>query len=219
MDLSWLLGWYWTKLLDTYTPSAMKSTNVTRTLNLVDQDERFKRHDHLGGVLWFTGLPASGKKTLANLLEIHLFNLGYQVFAFDSVWLRKGLTADLQFCREDRKENIRRAGELADLLSSSGLIVITSFISPYIEDRAVAREMNNNFHEIYLDVPLEICEARDQRNRYKRAHLGELANFTGVSAPYEKPLNPNIVLEGSVLTKYECVDYLVDYVNHNFKSV
>ncbi|MBM09638.1 MAG: adenylyl-sulfate kinase [Magnetovibrio sp.] len=196
----------------------MKSTNVTRIMNLVDQSERFKRQGHVGGVLWFTGLPASGKKTLAHLLETRLFNLGYQVIAFDSVWLRKGLTSDLKFCRLDRKENIRRAGELAALLSGSGLIVITAFISPYVEDRAVAREMNNNFHEIYLDVPIEICEARDQRNRYKRAHLGELTNFTGVSAPYEKPLNPNIVLEGSVLTKHECVDYLVDYVNHNFKS-
>ena len=96
----------------------MKSTNVTHTFNLVSQGENFKRQGHLGGVLWFTGLPASGKKTLAYQMEKCLFDLGYQVFAFDSVWLREGLTSDLQFSREDRKENIRRAGELAALLSN-----------------------------------------------------------------------------------------------------
>ncbi len=205
-------------MVDTYTQTAMKSTNVTRFSTFVSQGERSRRHGHLGGVLWFTGLPASGKKTIGHQLEKRLFDLGYEVFAFNSSWLRKGLTSDLGFRREDRKENIRRAGELAALMATSGLVVITSFISPYAEDRAGVRSMANNFHEIYLKVPVEICELRDSHNRYVRARSGELEDFTGISAPYEKPVNPEVILDGKVLSKEDCLEYLVDYVDRNFRN-
>ena len=197
----------------------MKSTNVTHTFNLVSQGENFKRQGHLGGVLWFTGLPASGKKTLSYKLEKSLFDLGYEAFAFDSAWLRGGLTSDLGFCREDRRENIRRAGELAALMASSGLVVITSFISPYAEDRARARSMANNFHEIYLDTPLEICERRDSQNRYVRARAGKLENFTGISAPYERPVKPEVILDGKALSEENCLEHLVNYVDRNFRNI
>ena len=197
----------------------MKSTNVTLTFNLVSQGENYKRQGHLGGVLWFTGLPASGKKALSYQLEKCLFDLGYEAFAFDSAWLRKGLTSDLGFRREDRKENIRRAGELAALMGCSGLVVITSFISPYAEDRAGVRAVSSNFHEIYLDVPLAICEACDTQNRYARARSGELADFTGISAPYETPVDPEVILDGRVLSEQDCLEHLVNYVDRNFRKL
>ena len=138
---------HWTKLVDAYTPSGMKSTNVTRVSHLVSLQDRCLRQGHLGGVLWFTGLPASGKKTITFQLERRLFEAGYEVFAFDSTWQRKGLSSDLGFSREDRRENIRRAGELAATMARSGLIAISAFVSPYSRDRAVARATaGENFH-------------------------------------------------------------------------
>lgn len=172
----------------------------------------------MGGVLWFTGLPASGKKTLAFQLERRLFNAGYEVYAFDSAWQRQGLTSDLGFSRDDRRENIRRAGELAAVMARSGLVVITAFISPYAQDRAAARQAaGDNFHEIYMDVPLEICVLRDTRDRYGRAERGEVEEFTGISAPYEAPLSPEVSL-GSDLDVGSCVDRLAAYVDSRFRS-
>lgn len=195
----------------------MKSTNVTRVPHLVDPEERWRRQGHVGGVLWLTGLPAAGKKTLATALEARLFADGFEVYAFDSGHLRQGLSRDLGFGRDDRRENIRRAGELAAVMARAGLVVITAFISPYAADRAAARAAAENFHEIFLDVPVELCAARDAEGRYARAKAGELADFTGVTAPYERPEAPELRLDGAALDVDQCVAQLAAYVETHFR--
>ena len=197
----------------------MKSSNVTRVPHLIDQTERWRRQEHRGGVLWLTGLPASGKSTLAYGLESRLFDAGYEVYAFDSARLRKGLTADLGYSREDRRENIRRAGELAAVMARAGLVVITGFISPYAKDRAEARAAaGENFHEIYLSAPLEICEARDTRGRYRQARAGEIKDFTGIDAPYEVPATPEQILGTATLSVEDCLDQLAVYTDQHFRN-
>ena len=199
---------------------AMKSTNITRVSHLVATEDRWRRQGHRGGVLWLTGLPASGKKTLAAALEQRLFADGFEVFAFDSGFLRKGLSRDLGFGRDARRENIRRAGELAAVMARAGTVVITAFISPYAADRAQARKAAETFHEIYLDVPVELCAARDRGGRYARARAGELADFTGVSAPYEAPEAPEVRLQpaqgGVDIDAW--VERLAVYVEANFRE-
>ncbi len=188
-------------------------------MHLVDEHERWTRQGHRGGVLWLTGLPASGKKSMAYELESRLFAAGFEAYAFDSARIRLGLCSDLGFGREDRRENIRRAGELAGVMARSGLVVIAAFISPYERDRQAARAAAENFHEVYLDVPVEVCEARDDQGRYARARAGELANFTGVSAPYETPKAPELVLDAVTHSQSECVDQLVTYIERHFRSI
>ena len=197
----------------------MKSTNVTRVSHLVSPDDRWRKQGHRGGVLWLTGLPASGKKTLAYQLEARLFAAGFEVYAFDSARIRKGLNADLGFSRENRRENIRRASEMAALMARSGLVVITAFISPYVQDRDAARAAAENFHEIYLDLPVEVCEARDTQNRYARARAGELDDFTGVTAPYEVPTRAELTLDGVRLSNDACLDQLEAYVETHFRNI
>ena len=205
--------------MDAYTPSGMKSTNVTRVSHLVSLQDRCLRQGHLGGVLWFTGLPASGKKTIAFQLERRLFEAGYEVFAFDSTWQRKGLSSDLGFSREDRRENIRRAGELAAIMARSGIIAISAFVSPYSGDRAAARAtVGENFHEIFMNVPLDVCMSRDTQDRYVRASHGEFLDFTGVTAPYESPVKPEVTLSAEQSVD-ESIDRLTDYVNAHFRNI
>lgn len=171
-------------------------------------------------MLWFTGLPASGKKTIAFGLETELFEAGFEAYAFDSAHLRRGLTSDLGFSREDRRENIRRAGELAAVMARSGLVVIAAFISPYAQDRAAARRATgDNFHEIHIDVPLEICEARDTQYRYTRARDGAIADFTGISAPYEPPVAPEVRLDGVRHSVEDCIEQLCSYVETHFRDI
>ncbi len=198
----------------------MKSTNVTRVAHLVPTSDRWRRQGHLGGVLWFTGLPASGKSTLVFGLEQRLFDAGFEVYAFDSARLRQGLNADLGFSRDDRRENIRRAGELAAVMARAGVVVITGFISPYARDRQAARgAAGENFHEIYLSAPMEVCEARDARGRYAAARAGELPDFTGIDAPYEIPETPEVTLDISTQSATDCIDQLARYVETHFRTV
>jgi bifunctional enzyme CysN/CysC len=201
----------------------MKSSNVTRVPHLVGQADRWRRQEHRGGVLWLTGLPASGKSTLAYGLESRLFDAGYEVYAFDSARLRKGLTADLGYSREDRRENIRRAGELAAIMARAGLVVITGFISPYAKDRAAARDAaedshGDSFHEIYLSAPLDVCERRDTRGRYAQARAGEIKEFTGIDATYEAPDAAEKILDTAALSTEACLDQLVEYTNAHFRN-
>jgi len=197
----------------------MKSTNVTRVSHLVPREDRWQRQNHRGGVLWFTGLPASGKSTLAYALEARLFEAGYEVYAFDSARLRQGLNADLGFSREDRRENIRRAGELAAVMARAGIVVISGFISPYAADRAAARTAaGEGFHEVYLSASLEVCESRDDRGRYLAARAGRLADFTGIDAPYEIPESPDLTLDTAVLSLDTCVDQLAIYADGHFRT-
>ncbi len=195
----------------------VKSKNIKAISHPVSDQDRWRRQAHKGGVLWLTGLPGSGKSTLAFELERRLFDAGRQVYVLDGDNLRYGLNSDLGFSHEDRTENIRRVGEVAALYAGAGMIAITAFISPYRADRSGARlAAGAQFHEIYLSTSVEVCEARDPKGHYKKARLGEIPEFTGVSAPYEAPENPELAIDTGNLTVAECMDLLRDYVESNF---
>jgi len=187
--------------------TSVKSTNITWHKPLVTQEDRDKRNGYKGAVLWFTGLPSSGKSTLAHQLERSLFDRGCNAYVLDGDNLRHRLNKDLSFSPEDRQENIRRIGEVANLFADSGTIVIAAFISPYREDREQARALNEpgRFFEVYCKCSLETCEDRDPKGLYKRARKGEVKAFTGVSAPYQEPENPEIIIETDEQSLDECV--------------
>lgn len=196
-----------------------RSTNITRVEHGVTRQERSFRNGHKGGVLWFTGLSGAGKSTVAIALEKKLFEKGYNVFVLDGDNVRHGLNANLSFSPEDRAENIRRVGEVAGLFARAGVVTITSFISPYRSDRDRARKAleNGDFHEIHVKADVATCEARDPKGLYKKARAGEIKEFTGISAPYEEPENPELTLDTSVLSIEESVEKLVNYVETKFR--
>lgn len=160
----------------------------------VSREDRQKLKTHRSLVVWFTGLSGSGKSTLANMVEKKLFDLGIHTFSLDGDNIRKGLNSNLGFTREDRKENLRRISEVAKLFVDSGTVVIASFISPLQADREAIKKTisNEDFVEVYVNTPLEVCEERDVKGLYKKARAGEIKNFTGIDAPYEAPQNPDI---------------------------
>jgi len=179
----------------TRVPQRGPAPHLTRVAHSVATTERERQNGHLGGVLWLTGLSGSGKSTLAFALEEALFARGYQVYVLDGDNVRHGLNADLGFTHGDRTENIRRVGEVAALFADAGLVCISAFISPYRADRETARlAAKGRFHEVYLDADLETCERRDPKGLYRKARAGQIADFTGVSAPYEEPTSPNLVI-------------------------
>ena len=158
-------------------------------------------------VVWFTGLSNSGKSTIAHALEERLFDLGCRTFVFDGDNVRHGLCSDLSFCREDRVENIRRIGEMAKLFTEAGVIAVTAFISPFKAERERVRNLvgEESFIEIYCRCPLEVCEERDVKGHYRRARMGEIKEFTGISSPYEEPESPDLTIDTSKNTVEECV--------------
>ena len=195
----------------------IKSTNIATVAHRVSQEARWRANGHRSGVLWFTGLPGSGKTTLAFELEQSLFGKGFQVYVLDGDNIRHGMSSDLGFSPEDRGENIRRVGELAALMARAGYIAISAFISPYRGDRALARRAaGDGFHEIHLEAALEVCERRDPKGLYKKARRGEIADFTGVSAPYETPESPELVIDTGELTVAESMDILLQFVGRVF---
>jgi len=151
--------------------------------------------DDKGFTAWFTGLPCSGKSTIADATAEELRQMGLKVERLDADIIRKHLWRELGYSKEDRDENIRRAAYLAQLLTRNGIAVLTSFISPYQETRDYARKQIGSFVEIYVKCPVEICIQRDRRGMYRKALAGEIPNFTGVSDPYEEPLNPEVIIE------------------------
>jgi bifunctional enzyme CysN/CysC len=195
--------------------SSHKSENIYWNRGKVTPDQRALRNGHPGCVVWLTGLSGSGKSTIAIELERQLFNLGRQACVLDGDNMRHGLGSDLGFSHEDRKENIRRAGEVAKLFADAGVICITAFISPYRSDRELARAIapQGKFLEVYLNVPLEICEQRDTKGLYAKARAGEIKEFTGISAPYEPPLQPEIELPTGHQTVGECVATILAQLN------
>jgi bifunctional enzyme CysN/CysC len=195
----------------------VKSTHITTVEHAVPVEERWRKNGHRGGVLWFTGLSGAGKTTLAFGLERRLFGKSYQVYVLDGDNVRHGLSSDLGFAPEDRAENIRRIGEVAALFADAGFIVLTAFISPYRQDRAVARRAGRGrFHEVFLRADLETCERRDPKGLYKKARAGLIPDFTGVSAPYEPPEDPELVVDTVALTVRESLDVLEEYVERVF---
>jgi adenylyl-sulfate kinase len=187
--------------------------NLTRTHSLVSASDRARILRQQSAVLWFTGLSGSGKSTLAYALERRLVEMGHLTFALDGDNLRLGLCNDLGFSKEDRSENMRRVGELASLLATTGMLILTSFISPYRADRdAIRAKLGETFIEVHLDVPVEVCESRDPKGLYLQARAGKIANFTGISAPYEPPLTPEIRVDTAAHDLEECVTQIVRYL-------
>jgi bifunctional enzyme CysN/CysC len=196
--------------------AAVGAGNLFGTEHLLTAELRARRNGHRGAVVWFTGLPGAGKSTLAMEAERRLFLRGYQVYVLDGDNIRRGLNYDLGFSPADRVENIRRIGEMAALFADAGLIVITAFISPYISDRENARRAaKSSFHEIYIKADLATCERRDPKGLYKRARAGDIADFTGVSAPYEEPVNPDLVVDTASQPVEEAVRAILDYIEQN----
>ena len=195
-----------------------KSANILQVEHRVASTERWHANGHASGILWFTGLSGSGKSTLALALEEELFRRGIQAFVLDGDNVRHGLCADLGFSPEDRQENIRRVGELAQILAQAGFIVLTAFISPYRTDRdGVRARAGDMFHEIHVAADLAVCEARDPKGLYKKARAGEIPDFTGVSAPYEAPYAPELTLDTGDLDIEHCVHRLAEYALRAFQ--
>lgn len=198
----------------------MKSSNIHFTEHKVALADRWQANRHKSGILWFTGLSASGKTTLAFELERILFQKGWRVFVLDGDNVRHGLCGDLGFSAEDRGENIRRIGEVAKLFAESGCLIITAFISPYRADRQRVREIAGDlFHEVYVATPLSVCERRDPKGLYGKARRGEINAFTGISAPYEPPIVPELVLDTSELNVDQCLVQLLSYTSQKFAIV
>jgi len=190
------------------------ATNIVWHSTTVDKKDRQTRNKHKSCILWFTGLSGSGKSTLANAVEKRLFESGAQTYILDGDNVRHGLSKDLGFSDHDRQENIRRIAEVSKLFVDAGVIVLTAFISPFREDRQVARDLveSGEFIEIYVKCSLEECERRDPKGLYEKARKGEIPHFTGISSPYEEPVNPELVIENDQVSIEEAVDQIVGYL-------
>lgn len=184
-----------------------KSTNTIWHYATVTRNRREQQNGHRSAVLWFTGLSGAGKSTLAHAVEDELYRQGCRTFVLDGDNVRHGLCSDLGFSAEDRSENIRRIAETAKLLTEAGVIAMTAFISPFRSDREWARSLfsHGDFMEIYCQAPLELCEQRDVKGLYRRARAGDVKEFTGISSPYEPPLNPELVVATDSLPLEDCV--------------
>ena len=188
------------------------SQNIVRTSSLVSTKERKNLLGQKGATVWLTGLSASGKSTIAQQLEQQLIGQGRLCYILDGDNVRHGLNRDLGFSMEDRQENIRRIAEVAALMNDAGVIVITSFISPYRLDRQSARDVigDESFVEAFVDTPIEVCEQRDPKGLYKKARSGEIQQFTGISDAYEAPLHAEITLLTEELTPLEAADRIIE---------
>lgn len=193
----------------------IKATNITWHAGVITAEDREKLLKQKGVVIWLTGLSGAGKSTIARELEKRLYDMGHLSYVLDGDNIRHGLNRNLGFSPEDRKENIRRISEVAKLFADAGVITITAFISPYREDRDNARKLlpEGKFVEVYVKCPLEKCEERDVKGLYKKARAGEIKEFTGISAPYEPPLNPELVIDTDKLSLDESVEMLLNYLN------
>jgi len=191
-----------------------KSQNITWHHSIITKEDRERLLGQKGVTLWFTGLSRSGKSTLATETEKRLFEMGYITFILDGDNIRHGLNKNLGFSPEDREENIRRIGEVAYLFRQAGIINMTAFISPYRADREKARDLakEGEFIEIFCRCSVEACEKRDEKGLYKKARAGEIAEFTGISAPYEEPENPEIILETDKESVEESVQKVIAFL-------
>ncbi len=191
-----------------------KSRNIVWHEGIVTRGEREKMAGHKGCTIWMTGLSGSGKSTLAVALEKALIDRGVRTFVLDGDNVRHGLNKDLGFSPEDRNENIRRIGEVAKLFTEAGVVNVTAFISPYRADRDQVRAImaDGDFIEVFVDCPVSVCEERDPKGLYKKARAGEIPEFTGVSAPYEEPSNPEITVKTGESSKEEGLIQLVQYL-------
>lgn len=178
----------------------------------VTREDRNHLNNHKSGLIWFTGLSASGKSTIAHSVEKKLFERGFRTYVLDGDNVRHGINSNLGFSREDRKENLRRIVEVSKLFVDAGILVLAAFISPYKEDREYIRKRfeGDNFLEIYVKCSVEECEKRDPKGQYKKARAGIIKNYTGVSAPYEEPENPDLILDTEKKSLEESVNMVID---------
>jgi adenylylsulfate kinase len=193
-----------------------KATNVTWQEGNVAHSQRAKLLGQRGCTVWLTGLPSSGKTTIACILEQTLYQRKHAAYRLDGDNVRHGLNKNLGFSAVDREENIRRIGEVSKLFADAGLIALTCFISPYRKDRDAARKIHEDaglgFVEVFVSAPLEVCEGRDPRGLYKKARAGQLKGFTGIDDPYEPPLNPQIVLHTDKHSAEDCASTVLNYL-------
>lgn len=192
-----------------------KSSNVVWHHATVTRDRRETSNGHRSVMLWFTGLSGAGKSTLAHAVEEHLYQIGCRTFTFDGDNVRHGLCSDLGFSASDRVENIRRVGEMAKLFLEAGVIALTAFISPFRADREKVRSLvpHGEFIEIYCRCPLGVCEERDVKGLYKRARMGEITNFTGISSPYEEPEEPELIIDTGCLSVEDSVIRVIELLH------
>jgi len=190
---------------------AQKATNIVRQETNVSRQDRERLFGHRSFTVWYTGLPASGKSTVAVHLEKKLHDFGLHTYILDGDNVRHGLNKDLGFSPEDREENIRRLAEVAKLLRDTGVINLTAFISPYRRERDFARSLagDDDFIEVFVDCPLEICEERDPKGMYKKARAGIIKEYTGISAPYEVPPAPEVHIRTDLLDVEQCADAII----------
>jgi adenylylsulfate kinase len=195
------------------------SSNIVWHHASVTREKREQLNGHKSFILWFTGLSGAGKSTLAHRVEELLFERGCRTYVFDGDNVRHGLCSDLAFSKEDRRENIRRIGEMSKLFIDAGVIALTAFISPFRRDRQMVRSLvgEGDFIEVYCDASVEVCENRDVKGLYKRARLGEIPDFTGISSPYEAPENPEITLHSGVDSLDDCAHRVLRYLENKQK--
>lgn len=191
-----------------------KSSDTVWHRATVTRDRREQLNGHKSAIVWFTGLSGSGKSTLAHAVEERLHQLSCRTFVFDGDNVRHGLCGDLSFSEEDRRENIRRIGEMAKLFVEAGVIALTAFISPFRVDRLKVRNLTapGEFIEILCRCPIEVCEQRDVKGLYRRARAGEIRDFTGISSPYEEPENPELAVNTGSTPLDQCVDQVIGYL-------
>ena len=193
---------------------SMQSTNTTAYDGVVNRPMREGLNGHGSKVFWFTGLSGAGKSTLSHQVEIRLHENHIRSYVFDGDNVRHGLCGDLEFSPEDRAENLRRIAEMARLFLDNGIICLTAFISPLKKDRALVRNIigPGDFHEIYIKCPLRICEQRDVKGYYRKARLGQIRNYTGVSSPYEVPEAPDLVVDTGIHSIADCADQIHGFI-------
>ncbi|MFB9761251.1 adenylyl-sulfate kinase [Ectobacillus funiculus] len=189
-------------------------SNIIWHHSTITKKSRQLMNGHKSCVLWFTGLSGSGKSTLANAVDHELFKRGFRSYVLDGDNIRHGLNSDLRFGAQDRKENIRRIGEVAKLFVDSGQIVSSAFISPFVEDRDLVRSMfeKDEFIEIFLKCPIQVCENRDPKGLYKKARKGEIPDFTGIDSPYEIPYKPEVIIETHKVTIEQSVTKIISFL-------
>ena len=186
----------------------------------IGREEREVRNGHRSACLWFTGLSGSGKSTVANVVEQELYNTGFRTYILDGDNIRKGLNKDLNFTEEGRIENIRRIGEVAKLMTDAGIIVLAAFVSPFLKDRQLLRDlMGDSFIEIFVDAPIEVCEQRDVKGLYKKARAGEISNFTGISSPFERPEHPDVHIHTDQLELSDSAKLVLETVLPKIKII
>lgn len=195
----------------------VKSTNIVWHASEISKEKRQEMKKHKSAILWFTGLSSSGKSTVSVALEAALYERGIHTYRLDGDNIRYGLNKNLGFSPDDRTENIRRIGEVSKLMVDAGLFTLTAFISPYQADRNQVRALveTDEFIEIFTKASLETCENRDPKGLYKKARLGEIKDFTGIDAPYEEPVAPEITIDTGKLSVEESVNHIIDYLIKN----